>query len=197
MRFIKGVLAAWVAVATFGLPQAARACACCAEPGTRFNYDLTLEQTDIEEFARLRGVAPTRLFLDACGGECVTGISEIAETYSADFRVQDGVLQIVTRAPAGTIRMPLSQEYRQFGVDTDPLGPGYQRDLYQEFTFTGQIAADGIFATADHSDALLVLAGRSNMCWSAENFTHWMLFVGGDVDGDGAGFQLYGGLEVQ
>ena len=173
--------------------QAAYACACCAEPGARFFYELEMVPGDIEELARLRQAGPARLYMDACGDECVQGISEISERYAADFSITNGVLRITVAEPVGTIRMVLPDHFTQLGVDTDPLGPGYQRILYNEFTYQGQVSADGIFAGADQAKAELVLAGNANMCWSVGNYSHWIL----QVRDAGVDFQLFGGLRVQ
>ena len=190
MDFFKASLAA-LALA-FLAPSPALSCACCAEPGARFSYDLKMEQSDIEELAALREGGPARLYMDACGSECVQGISEIADSYGAQFRITDGVLQIAVARPAGTITMVLPTDFRQFGVDTDPLGPGYDRLLYNEFTYAGEISADGIFAPADRAQGMLVLAGQGNMCWSVENYSHWIL----QVTAPGVDFQLYGALRA-
>ena len=158
------------------LPGAAFACACCADPGTRFEQDVARGNWEVKEISRLAPTSPARLYLTACGMECVEGIEDPRPTYPVAFDVSDNGIAFSFGEGDGTLIFPWPADYRWFGADTALSGEG-ETALYTELRFRGSVAGTGDFANEGPTEAELVLSGQGNRCITARSFDGWSLTV--------------------
>ncbi|MFM9862414.1 MAG: hypothetical protein ACKVRO_02305 [Micropepsaceae bacterium] len=185
------------AAALFAQTNAAHACACCTEPGQRFEYAGPIDTYLRAEMAQIRFAPTAILFSDAGFPDSVKGIRNPA---GDPYRVRASIGNVVSfefTDPSGRIgrlQFPRPNVMSRFEVDpraaagpVPPNGP----DLYKEWRlqrgaqFVGPMAAGGptVFAT-------LILHGDGNSCSAAPNFKRWTL----SVKGRGVAFTFLGGL---
>jgi len=174
------------------VPRAALACACCADPGTRFQEVSELGAWEISEIAALAPTSPARLYQSACGLDCVGGITDPQTAYDVAMEVTETGLAFVLsdgRGPRGALTFPWPETYTWFAVDTALDGKG-DPQVYTELRFRGALAATGDFAQDGPVAAELVLSGFGNVCITRQSFDGWML----SVSDDSAQFRLFGTL---
>lgn len=177
--------------------DAAYACACCTEPGQRFEYAGPIDTYLRAEMAQMRFAPTAILFSDAGFPDSVQGIRNPA---GDPYRLRASIGNVVSfefTDPSGRIgrlQFPRPAAMSRFEVDpraaagpVPPNGP----DLYKEWRlqraaqFVGPMAAGGpaVFAT-------LILHGDGNSCSAAPNFKRWTL----SVKGRGVAFTFLGDL---
>lgn len=162
------------------LPQAALACACCTDPGERFEHDVAMGEWEAAEIAQVTPTSPARLYLSACGFDCVHGIAGPQAEYDVGFEVDANGVTLALgdgRGPRGTLVFPWPESYTWFGTDTGLTGKG--GDIYTELRFRGAVAGTGDFAQERAQEAELVLSGFGNRCITVRSFEGWILSVSG------------------
>lgn len=179
-----------VSLAPALLPGAALACACCADPGTRFEQDVARGNWEVEEIARLEPTSPARLYLTACGMECVVGIKDPKPAYPVTFEVTENGMTFALGDGDGELTFPWPEDYTWFGADTALTGEG-EVSLYTELRFRGSVAGTGNFAVEGATEAELVLSGQGNRCITARSFDGWSLTVYDET----AQYRLFGTLD--
>ncbi|WP_422028726.1 hypothetical protein [Roseovarius sp.] len=172
------------------LPGAAFACACCADPGTRFEQDVVRGNWEVKEISRLAPTSPARLYLTACGMECVKGVENPQPTYPVTFEASENGMVFELGEGDGTLTFPWPDAYTWFGADTALTGEG-QTALYTELRFRGSVAGTGDFANGGATEAELVLSGQGNRCITARSFDAWSLTVYDDT----TQYRLFGTLD--
>ena len=178
-------------------PSDAFACACCSEPGT---YSTSVRKPGNYERGQLKEIqfAKANLFTtgNGEGGDGITGISPIGESYSLNglllnnswkFNFKDN------KGRTGTLVLPMPTTMVEFMVDIhdrkdgDPL-------LYKELRFKYKVqSGTGIFqkGLAPGTEYFFVLQGRGNDCMNASDFTHWRL----EITGKKASYTFVGKLK--
>lgn len=180
-----------IAAALAILPQIALACACCSDPGQREAFEIPLATYDRESLSDLRPEARVRVFMNACGEECVKGISDPQEEYPARVDFSQAGFSIDLDDVAGGISAQYPDILEWFAADVGPLTT--EIDLYSEIRLNVVLQADGVFADADGHIGQLVLAGSTNSCMFAGNYRRWSLNVSqGPID-----FRLFGDIAAQ
>lgn len=179
------------------LPGGALACACCAERGERFAYEVQMGRYEQGELARLSAEGSARLFVTDCGFDCVRGISAPQDEYDVALTVNEAGLRFGFADQGGRARGALQmnwpERYVFSGVDTEPMAQSPDARLYSELRLAGEVTGSGDFAGGAPLEATLIFAGRGNMCFQAAGLTHWVL----DVSGEGAGYRLFGALRAR
>jgi len=173
-----------------GLPGTALACACCADPGTRFQDEVELGEWEISEIARLAPMGPANLYQTACGLDCVEGIENPQTTYDVSIGTTDDGITFTLgdgSGPGGDLHFTWPDSYTWFGVDTSFAAEG-DTQIYTELRFRGTVAATGNFAQNGPLQAELVFSGFGNMCISTQSFSGWTL----NVSDEAAQFRLFG-----
>lgn len=193
-RFCAGL--ALLALATIIYAEPARACACCADAGYRFEMTGAVEpyEQDVLEALRFdeRAALATRE-LDVEGlplpsyddSQDFFGY-KMKTVFEADrwtFTLSD------SGTPQGTIVFQVPATLEQFVVDPRDTGRHARAGgpvLYKEWRLKGSVVVDG----KTRAPASLILHGRGNACSSEADFGHWTL----DVEGGGVRFMLIGDL---
>jgi hypothetical protein len=187
-----------MAVAVFGLQTGARACACCAEEGERFESALTLDHHQVSELNALKFARAAKLYTDARGLEAVRGIEPVAEKYTLDASRGARRWRLTFRDEnnrSGTLAFDLPANAQYFGADwredaqPKPNGPL----LYKELRLRGRVWGNGIFAKgmSGAPQFFLVLQGRGNRCPAVADWRNWRL----EIKGAAADFVLFGNIE--
>jgi hypothetical protein len=179
----------------------AHACACCVSQAERFEGSRALEPYEKEELGKIKLAANARLSLNEAGFNDVKGIDRPTEEYKValvkalarwtfTFTADDRRL--------GRLVLPAPKSARFFEID--PRIPFDRSEkspaqvntvwLYKEWRFEHPLTASGFFAAVKDAKMTLVLHGRGNHCFSAEDFTHWTILV----QGRNARYTLYGEL---
>ena len=173
-----------------GLPGAALACACCADPGTRFQDEVELGEWELSEIARLAATGPAQplsigLRVGVCGRHRKPQSSyEVSVTATNDgvtFSLGSGT------GPGGALVFGWPESYTWFGADTTLAAQG-DTQIYTELRFRGTVTATGDFAQDGPLEAELVLSGFGNMCITTRSFSGWML----SVSDEAAQYRLFG-----
>lgn len=179
-----------------GNADPARACACCADAGYRFDMTSELEPYDREVLQAVRFAGKAALAsreFDVEGlplpsyddSEEFYGF-ELETVFAADrwtFKLSDNGTQ------QGTIVFAMPKDLDEFFVDprdgSQHSGAGGPV-LYKEWRLMGPAVLNG----KTTAPASLILHGRGNACSSEADFSHWTL----NVDGGGVRFMLIGDL---
>jgi hypothetical protein len=181
------------------------ACACCAEPGTRFNFTGKTDQFTRDLVKEISLAEKADIYMTEAGFDMVDGLEPIrkedeATTGMIDFfstaSFSGKVWQITLKTPKGlsaTYSLPVPLRYSEFKVDIHdeedrPNGPW----LYKELRFEGLVTATG-FAKAGairNTKYSLVFQGRGNGCNNPDDYSHWRL----DIDGPKADYAFFGKL---
>ncbi len=172
------------------LPSAALACACCADPGTRFEDRVELSDWVISEIQAVTATGAARMYQTACGMDCVAGINDPRESYPVQFAADEDALELRFDG-AGSLRLGWPETYTWFGADadlSDSAGPTW---LYTELRLRGSVSGTGDFAETAAVPAELVLSGTGNLCVGAASFQNWTL----SVAGEGVSYRLFGTLD--
>ena len=179
------------------LPGAALACACCAEKGERFERQIDFDYAVINQLATLEPVQPARLFLTACGMECVVGVVDPQEAYDVVIAVGEAGVEFdfsdTEGRYRGTIGMNWPAPFTLTGVDTDPTGEGHDPALYLELQMRGKSYGTGDFATIQLAETELVFSGHGNMCFDPGLLDNWVL----TVRDEGVDLRLFGAVEPE
>lgn len=182
MRLRISLVAVFAALAA---APAAYACACCAEPGTWFQYT---DRVDAGEVNRVQFRPVARLYLTAGGFDAVKGIATPKARYPLVVQ-KAGRAWTLRFGSSGTISFALPARGEQFGVD---LGDGKRSGgggplLYKELRLKGTARGGGTFSGGTFR---LILMGRGNNCLNADDFHRWRL----EVSGRDGGYALFGEL---
>lgn len=187
---------ALLVLATIGYSQPARACACCVDPGHRFEMTGAVEPFEQDVLAALKfdeKAALATVELDVEGlplpsyddSQDFFGF-RMKTAFQADrwtFSLSD------SGTPQGTIVFHVPASMEQFLVDPRDTGSNARAGgpvLYKEWRLKGTAIVDG----KTRAPANLILHGRGNACSSEADFSHWTL----DVEGNGIRFMLIGDL---
>lgn len=179
-----------------GTADPARACACCADAGYRFEMTSALEPYDREVLQAVRFAGKAALAsreFDVEGLPLPTYDDsvdfygfELETVFTADrwtFKLSD------TGTQQGTIVFAMPKDLEEFFIDlrddSQHSGAGGPV-LYKEWRLKGPAVLDG----KTTAPASLILHGRGNACSSEADFTHWTF----SVEGDGVRFKLIGDL---
>lgn len=173
-------------------PQAARACACCADPGTWFERTETLETFQFETLNDLDLGSQADLYLTAAGFEGIEGIDSPQPSYrlSKSNNGRSWNLRFINEngETAGNLSFYLPGDAVYFGTDMFD-DPRPDNRLYKEIRFRGNIAGNGVFAdVTDEAQMTLILKGRGNVCLTSTEYRHWIL----EVSGPGVSFSFFG-----
>lgn len=179
----------------FIFPSDTFACACCSEEGL---YSIWTGKPDgyyLEVLEKVKFAEQAELYVDAAGFEEIkglTGLNEnsgemdfsnfgltnsfMAKTWKLNFKAKNG--------KTGTLVLPLPAQMVSFKADIhdSQKSAGGGPLLYKEWRFKGTVqSGTGIFASGivKPTTYFLVLQGRGNGCDNAEDYTHWLLEVGG------------------
>lgn len=177
----------------FANPQAALACACCADAGDWFERSHTLQDFDLEILNDLV-FEDANLHRTAAGFEIVEGIESPQLTYrlSKSSNGRSWNLRFIgdDGETAGNLSFFLPEEVIEFGTDLFNA-PLPDTRLYREVRIEGKIAGNGIFSgLSNETQFKLILRGNGGVCPLAMEFENWFL----DVSGPGVSFSFYGEL---
>jgi hypothetical protein len=197
MRIFSKILFSTLLLA--GASGEAFACACCSEPGSRFEATEKLDAYKSGELVRLRFTGTAKLMSDAGFPDNVKGVaapSDKAYRLTADPIKRQMVLKLAN--PAGgtgqiTFPLPKTIAVQQFdpgqSIGKPAKSAGGGPDLHKEWRFEGPVKLSGIFAKgAKRGTAKLIIQGHGNNCTSASDLTNWTL----DIAGRGVKFGLLG-----
>jgi hypothetical protein len=177
MGFSLGRAIAAAIVLSSSISGEALACACCSEPGQRF------DRSEVPD-AYIRGeLALLKFGNTAKGSREGTPVAQVYRLKAS--RIKREVALTLTDAMGGTGRIviPLPkmmsrQEYDAGKGDAKSAGGG--PDITKEWRFEGPAKLSGIVARGGtHGSATLILRGHGNSCAAAPDFTHWTLAVAG------------------
>jgi hypothetical protein len=183
-------------------PAAARACACCAEPGERMEYDGRLESYDAGVVDGLVFDPAATLYSTAADWtEQVRGIDNPAQSYDYTLKLEkDGRVWRFDLTDAAGHRGSLSfrrpAQLRKLHIDTAPQPPDEGQStnvsLYKEWRLQGPVRGNGMFTLGrtHRAEATLILHGSGNNCTDSSQFGNWTL----DVTGEGVRFRFFGKL---
>lgn len=194
------LIATSILMILFSTPETARACACCADPGLRFNHEQEIDDVVGPELDKIRLAPDARLYTDAADWEeAILGFNN--PDRSTDYAVtlaRDAGRWTVTFADAkgnsGSIVVTLPERIEIFAADPTPGdGSGTNTTLYKEWRLSGPMYGTGMFElrTRGLVRPQFIFHGRGNGCTFAEQFTHWTL----DVNGPGARYRFFGRLD--
>ena len=168
------------------------ACACCADPGFRAETTFQTEDWIADEISRVLVGKTAHLYQDACGLECVQGISDPHESYDVSLSVSDSLWEMKFSSPnghSGKLRWTTPDTLIFFRADTSPRAGSGDATLYAEVRMNIEVAGSGNF-TQSLMPAELTFTGESNVCLDASRLRHWHL----KVRTDDARFHFFGQL---
>ena len=200
MSFFKRetVSALTIAAALFAQTEAAQACACCTDPGQRFETNGPMDEYIRGELALMR-FGPTALLYSSPGfPDDVLGI---VKPSTDPYRVRAAILGTVSfdivdpAGHTGRIQFATPRAISRFEVDpradlgpSPPNGP----NLYKEWRLSGPAKLSGVAAGAGtFATATLILHGSGNSCSSSIDFKRWTL----SVKGKGVEFTFLGDMK--
>ena len=163
-----------------------------------FEYAAGLSAYELGELKRVRfGSAAAPYRTDAGPRQDSRGIERPAAPYSvvAQLRGRRWTLSLRDRTGrSGTLSFRIPRRAEVFGVDPrdGTRAPGGGPVLYKEYRVEAPVALTGIFraGVAGKPRIRLILQGRGNVCFAADDFTHWRF----QVSGPRADFAFYGAL---
>lgn len=195
---MKSILASIPLVLMLVTAPSAKACACCAEPGTWREGSQKVTAFERAELQRIRFDEVARLYLTAAGLEAIKGIENPSERYSIGQSRRGGRWTLTFRdrsGRSGMLSFQLPALATTLGVDLRDgrQSPGGGPLLYKEYRLEGTVSGTGIFTrgSAARPRFRLILHGRGNSCLSARDFRHWTL----RVTGVRASYSFFGGLK--
>ena len=199
MIFLKRttVSALAIAAALFAQTQAAQACACCTDPGQRFETNGPMDEYIRGELALMRFAPTASLYSSPGFPDDVLGI---VNPSSDPYRVRAAILGTVSfdivdpTGKTGRIQFATPRAMSRFEVDpradlgpSPPNGPS----LYKEWRLSGPARLSGAMAGAgSFATATLILHGSGNSCSSSIDFKRWTL----TVKGKGVDFTFLGDM---
>jgi hypothetical protein len=199
-RFIRSTLMFLLLVTPLALPIRASACACCANWGAWYERKQSMDESALQELARLRLSGKAKLFLtDGPDPEGVLLSSPAYQdfTISLSRRQSQWVLAVKgTGKDTGSLTLSIPQTAVSFGADLHDgrEGGGGGPLLYKELRLDGTVSGIGFFSKGVIAGTRfrLVLQGRGNNCMAAEDFKSWNL----QVFGRRAKFSFYGSFDT-
>jgi|CXWL01.1.fsa_nt_gi hypothetical protein len=191
------VSALTIAAALFLQTDAAQACACCTEPGQRFELSGPMDTYVRGELALMRFAPTAALFSGPGFPDDILGVvNPSSDPYRVRAAIRGAVsFEIVDAAgKTGRIQFALPRALSRFEVDPrSDLGPAPPNgpSLYKEWRLSGPARLSGVAAGAgSFATATLILHGGGNSCSSAIDFKRWTL----SVKGKGIEFTFLGDL---
>ena len=162
-------------------PNDVLACACCSDPGDRFERTEPLADYTREVLLAVRFDPAAQLYADAGFPETVKGvIAPNAGAYRVAWSVADNRLLLSATDPAkavGTISIALPRRISTLAFDPQnaserPNGP----ILMRIWRLDGDAELTGIFAAKQkRAKAQLILQGSGNRCATNTDFKSWTL----------------------
>ncbi|HSB10001.1 MAG TPA: hypothetical protein VLM38_11000 [Blastocatellia bacterium] len=186
-------------------PAQARLCACCVEPGARYEYPGEIYDFEFEMINNLKVYRVARLYVAAGFPDGFKGISIPAEdSLTEDYRVS--VSQKGRRwslvfkrkdGERGSLIFTLPKKAVHFGVDLSANVRRETRDpgsIYKELRFKGPVWGTGMFqgGNARATKFLMVFQGYGNACTSESDFGNWTLAI----TGPRASYRFYGAFVI-
>jgi hypothetical protein len=184
---------ALVLLAIVGYTPPADACACCSDPGERFESTAKIEPLEMRELGRVRFGRQVRVYENDAWPEHILGINEPSTSYDLAFaRTGDRWTFTLKDAKGrtGTLSFVTPVMLESFFADLHDQKPNTDVALYKEWRLKAQLSATGIFAGAGAATIRLILQGRGNSCTDAAQFKNFTI----DVTGPTARFTLFGNL---
>lgn len=187
-----GLLAAMPTVAVEVQTNAPARCACCADSGTWSERTRRLTAEEFAELGRLNFGSIATTFVTPAGLEEVRGIHRPADQYKLIHRGRTRDWRLEFQGPngsSGILAFTIPDRGTFFATDprdgksTGAGGPV----LYKELRVSGPVTGAGGFTGGSFT---LILQGRGNACYHADDFTAWVI----QVRGSGLDYALYGGL---
>ena len=175
-------------------PAAALACACCADPGQRMQYDTNVDGYVAEVFNQIDFGPQAAVHLTPCGVECVQGVENPPDAYDLKLDRQAATLtfdlQAIDGVGNGSISLMRPSVIEVFATDMAPTANARNTQLYKEWRITVPVTGDGAFSALSQGENLaeLVLQGTGNSCDHPGDFTHWIM----TITGQGVDFRLFG-----
>lgn len=186
------------------------ACACCAEPGARFEGRVPFDGGMRDELARIAFSSSAWLYTTAAFPEGTKGLAEPqTERYRATWSTGSDGWRLTLESKSGkrgTLGLPRPSHVLKREMHIPPQAAGgtptkeddriydEQRDisLYREWHLVGPVSGEGplVAAIGKAAKARLILHGQGNSCASSIDFYFWTLIV----TGPNAGFTLMGRL---
>ena len=185
-----------ISVMTCAQTEASLACACCADPGARYERSDTLADGELSDLERLRSDGLAEIYSTACGDDCIKGIAPIDGWHHTTLSVgRGGVILVLASEKSATPSVTLTADApdKFVWLATDPA-PGSRSaspgGLYSEtiLPLTMQGAGPNWTGGSTRFDARLILIGQSTACMDMSLNTHWML----DVETKDLSFRLFG-----
>lgn len=188
MIFLKRetVSALTLAAALFVQTDAAQACACCTDPGQRFETTGPFDTYIRGEMDRIRFAPTAVLYSDPGFPDSVQGLRDpSSEPYGVRAHIGNVVSFALTdrSGRTGRLQFPLPNAMSRFEVDprasTGPVPPNGPT-LYKEWRLQRAANFSGPMATASAPVFVtLILHGEGNSCSSSADFKRWTLIVKG------------------
>ena len=191
------VLAA-AAFFSFAISHDVSACACCSDPGMRFESARDMNPDERVEISRLHFDDTAQLFTTPAFPDDIEGIiapsdqpyrvRSVKSPTHWTFDLSDSV------GKQGRIVFVLPTSLTRFQVDPrdeEATSAGGGARLYKEWRLKSTAQLSGIVAQGNNqAHATLILHGHGNGCTSAEDFAHWTLLL----TGPGVRFTILGKL---
>jgi hypothetical protein len=183
------------------------ACACCAEPGTRYSGVQRIDSFYLGLLDNIDFAKTAELYTTEAGFDTIVGLGSLRKEYESDswtaesgsfglngvFSKKAWRLSFKTKnGTAGSLLLPMPAQMRILKVDTrDNSDTGNGPILYKEMVFEGRITTGtGFFRSGLSRPATytLVFQGRGNGCDNATDYGHWNF----EVNGPKAKYAFYG-----
>ncbi len=178
--------------------SSALACACCTEPGQRYEGTDRVSTYFRDEIAAIRFAPTASLYAGERGTDVVQGIRapsdkpyKVTLTRPAAPGGMFTLDAVDAAGQSGRITFAMPQRVTRLEVDprSDTKAGGNGPTLYKEWRLEAPATLSGIFAAKQsRGTARLILQGRGNSCTASPDFSHWTLVV----SGTGVRFSLLG-----
>lgn len=180
------VSALTIAAALFVQTDTAQACACCTDPGQRFEMTGPYDTYIVGEMDRMRFAPTATLYSNPGFPESVEGLRDPTEQpYGVRATIGNVVTFVFTdpKGRVGRLQFPLPKVMSRFEVDprasTAPVPPNGPT-LYKEWRLQRTASFGGQMTTGTAPViATLILHGEGNSCSSSSDFKRWTLIVKG------------------
>ena len=193
------------AVVSLSMPSRAAACACCSDPGDRLEFTEEVDEYIRDQLLSLRfhDTAELRALVLLPDSVVVHSLFDTVnfeglvvsfEPYGFQAVAGSGgwTFHLTNEAgEQGTMEFPVPPQLVRFTVDPHDgeKSAGGGPRMYHEWRLEGPVALSGIVGNGDNqARATLILQGHGNRCVTAEDLSHWNLFV----HGPGVRFALVG-----
>ncbi len=176
------------------IPHSALACACCADPGFRVTYTSEIGDWHQRQLDQIAFAPTANLYTDACGDDCIKGVTDPKPSYDIVVTRKDEEWQIKldhNGRPEGALFFALPETYQHFSTDLTPAPETMMPAPYSEFRHRVQIKGTGSFETSTSVEGDLIFAGQSvGQCDALQASSHWFL----DVRTEETRWRLFGDL---